>query len=424
MIDPRVLRDHPDLIRAAQAKRGLSDEVVDVALAADAARRDAIAAFESLRAEQKTLSKQIPQAQGDEKTELLARTKTLSAEVKAAEAAQTEAEQVWQDAMLAIPNPAADEAPAGGEDDFIVLETIGTPRDFAAEGFEPRDHIELGKMLGAIDIERGAKVSGSRFYFLTGVGAELEFALINLAMEQAREAGFTQVIAPSLVKPEAMAGTGFLGQAADDVYRIEGQDMYLVGTSEVPMAAYHSDEILDGASFPLRYAAFSPCFRKEAGSHGKDTKGIIRVHWFDKVEMFVYTSPEDAEAEHLRLLEWEKEFLTKLELAFQVIDVAAGDLGLSAQRKFDCEAWIPTQGKYRELTSTSNCTEFQTRRLNTRGRYDGEVKPVATLNGTLCAMTRTIVAILETHQQADGSVRVPKALQKWLGREVLTPVNS
>ncbi|MCW2855798.1 MAG: seryl-tRNA synthetase [Marmoricola sp.] len=422
MIDPKVLRDSPDLIRAAQAKRGLSSDVVDRALAADEARRGAIAEFEALRAEQKQLGKLIPQAQGEEKTALLEKTKVLAAGVKEAEAAQTAAEQGWQDAIMAIPNPAAAETPAGGEDDFVVLETVGTPRDFTAEGFEPRDHIELGRMLGAIDIERGAKVSGSRFYFLTGVGAELEFALINLAMEQAREAGFTQVIAPSLVKPRAMDGTGFLGQAADDVYRIEGQDLYLVGTSEVPMAAYHSDEILDGASLPLRYAAFSPCFRKEAGSHGKDTKGIIRVHWFDKVEMFVYTTTEDSYAEHQRLLGWEKAFLDKLELAYRVIDVAAGDLGLSAIRKFDCEAWIPTQDKYRELTSTSNCTEFQTRRLDTRGRFSGEVRPISTLNGTLCAMTRTIVAILETHQQADGSVRVPLALQKWLGREVLEPV--
>ncbi len=423
MIDPRIVRDDPDRVRAAQAKRGLSAEVVDRALSADAARRTAILDFEAKRGEQKKLGKLIPQAQGEEKQALLARTKTLSADVKAAEAAQGAAEEEWQSALMSIPNLAADESPAGGEDDFTLLETIGTPRDFAAEGFEPRDHIELGRILGAIDIERGAKVSGSRFYFLTGVGAELEFALINLAMQQAREAGFTQVIAPSLVKPRAMDGTGFLGQAADDVYRIEGQDMYLVGTSEVPMAAYHSDEILDGAKLPLRYAAFSPCFRKEAGSHGKDTKGIIRVHWFDKVEMFVYTTPEESYAEHQRLLGWEKQFLDSLELAYRVIDVAAGDLGLSAQRKFDCEAWIPTQGKYRELTSTSNCTEFQTRRLDTRARYDGDVGPVATLNGTLCAMTRTIVAILETHQQADGSVRVPKALQPFLqGREVLEPV--
>ena len=423
MIDPRILRDDPDRVRAALAKRGLSGDVVDRALAADAARRASIASFEAKRAEQKQLGKRVAQAQGDEKQELLARTKALAAEVKEADAAQGEAEAAWQDIVMSLPNLAAEEAPAGGEDDFVVLETVGTPRDFAAEGFEPRDHIELGRILGAIDLDRGAKVSGSRFYFLTGVGAELELALINLAMEQAREAGFTQVIAPSMVKPRAMDGTGFLGQAADDVYRIEGQDMYLVGTSEVPMAAYHSDEILDGASLPLRYAAFSPCFRKEAGSHGKDTKGIIRVHWFDKVEMFVYTTTEDSYAEHQRLLEWEKQFLDKLELAYRVIDVAAGDLGLSAIRKFDCEAWIPTQGKYRELTSTSNCTEFQTRRLDTRGRFGQDIRPISTLNGTLCAMTRTIVAILETHQQADGSIRVPKALQPWLGgREVLEPV--
>lgn len=425
MIDPRILREDPDRVRAAQAKRGLSDEVVDRALSADTERRSAIAAFEAKRAEQKQLGKLIPQAQGEEKQALLAQTKTLAAEVKEAEAAQVAAEQEWNDALLSMPNLAAAEAPEGGEDDFVVLETVGTPRDFAAEGFEPRDHVELGRILGAIDIERGAKVSGSRFYFLTGVGAQLELALINLAMEQARNAGFTQVMAPALVRPRAMDGTGFLGQAADDVYKIEGDDLYLVGTSEVPMAAYHSDEILDGASLPRRYAAFSPCFRKEAGSHGKDTKGIIRVHWFDKVEMFVYTTTEESYAEHQRLLAWEKEFLDKLELAYRVIDVAAGDLGLSAIRKFDCEAWIPTQGKYRELTSTSNCTEFQTRRLDTRGRFDGATKPISTLNGTLCAMTRTIVAILETHQQADGSVRVPQALQPHLGGlEVLKPVDA
>ena len=425
MIDPKVLRDEPDRVRAARAKRGLSDEVVSRSLEADTARRAAIAAFEEKRAQQKQLGALIPKAQGEEKQQLLAQTKTLAAEVKAAEAARGEAEETWQRALLEIPNLAAPEAPEGGEDDFAVLEHVGTPRDFAAEGFEPRDHIELGKLLGAIDIERGAKVSGSRFYFLTGVGAQLELALVNLAMDQAREAGFTQVIAPSLVRPRAKDGTGFLGQAADDVYRIEGEDLYLVGTSEVPMAAYHSDEILDPAHLPLRYAAFSPCFRKEAGSHGKDTKGIIRVHWFDKVEMFVYTTLEESYAEHERLLAWEKELLGKLELAYRVIDVAAGDLGLSAIRKFDCEAWIPTQGKYRELTSTSNCTEFQSRRLDIRGRFEDGTKPLATLNGTLCAMTRTIVAILETHQQADGSVRVPQALQPYMGGlEVLKPVGA
>jgi seryl-tRNA synthetase len=397
--------------------------VVDEALAADERRRSSIADFERLRAEQKQLGKQIATARGEDRLALLERTKSLAAVVKKAEAGQTEAEQLYRELMLSIPNVAAEEAPEGGEDDFVVLEMIGTPRDFTAEGFEPRDHVELGRLLGAIDVERGAKVSGSRFYYLTGVGADLELALVNMAMDQARGAGFTTMIPPALVKPRAMEGTGFLGQAADDVYRIEGQDAYLVGTSEVPLAAYHSDEILDADSLPLRYAAFSPCFRKEAGSHGKDTRGIIRVHWFDKVEMFSYTTIEESYDEHRRLLAWEKEWLDKLELAYRVIDVAAGDLGLSAERKFDCEAWIPTQGRYRELTSTSNCTDFQTRRLDIRGRFADGVKPIATLNGTLVAVPRTIVAILETHQQEDGSVKVPKALQPYLqGREVLEPV--
>ena len=423
VIDPRMLRDDPDLIRAAQERRGLSAAVVDEALGADERRRRAITEFEGLRAEQKTLGKQIPKAQGEEKQELLARTRTLAAAVKEAESAQSAAEREYAEIVRGIPNPAAPEAPAGGEDDFVVLEHVGTPRDFEAAGFAPRDHVELGRMLGAIDIERGAKVSGARFYYLTGVGAELELALLNLAMEQARTAGFVPVIPPALVRPRAMDGTGFLGQAADDVYRIEGEELYLVGTSEVPMAAYHSDEILDADSLPRRYAAYSPCYRKEAGSYGKDTSGIIRVHWFDKVEMFTFTTMAEAEAEHQRLLAWERAFLDSLELAYRVIDVAAGDLGLSALRKFDCEAWIPTQGRYRELTSTSNCTDFQSRRLDIRTRTPEGTRHVATLNGTLCAMTRTIVALLETHQQADGSVHVPAALRPYLGgRELLEPV--
>ena len=418
-----MLRDDPDRVRAAQVRRGLSADVVDSALALDERRRATIVEFERLRAEQKSLGKEISRAQGDAKQELLARTRVLAAAVKTAEAAQAAAEAEYREVMLAIPNLAADESPAGGEDDYVVLEHVGEPRDFTAEGFEPQDHIELGRTLGAIDIDRGAKVSGARFYYLTGVGAELELALVNFAMDQARETGFTPMIAPALVRPRAMEGTGFLGQAADDVYRIEGEELYLVGTSEVALAAYHSDEILDSNRLPLRYAAFSPCFRKEAGSYGKDTTGIIRVHWFDKVEMFSYTTVEESYDEHQRLLGWEKQFLTKLGLAFRVIDVAAGDLGLSAQRKFDCEAWIPTQGRYRELMSTSNCTDFQARRLDIRGRFAEGTRHLATLNGTLCAMTRTIVAILETHQQADGSVLVPEALRPYLhGRELLEPV--
>ncbi|MEO6509464.1 MAG: serine--tRNA ligase [Nocardioides sp.] len=421
MIDPRLVREEPDRVRAAQAKRGLSGEVVDRAISADGTRRSAIAEYERLRGEQKTLGKQIPQAQGDQKAALLEQTKELSGRVKAAEAAQTEAEELWRSTLMEIPNIAADEAPAGGEEHFRLIETVGTKPEF---DFEPRDHVELGQLLGAIDIERGAKVSGSRFYFLRGIGAQLELALVNMAMDQARNAGFIQMIAPALVKPRAMEGTGFLGQAADDVYKIEDQDLYLVGTSEVPLAAYHSDEILDASALPIRYAAFSSCFRKEAGSHGKDTRGIFRVHWFDKVEMFVYTTVEESFAEHLRLLEWEKEFLDKLELCYRVIDVAAGDLGTSAQRKFDCEAWIASQGRYRELTSTSNCTDFQTRRLDTRRRdEDGTIGTVATLNGTLCSTNRPIIALLETHQQADGSVKVPQALQPYLGGlDVIKPV--
>ncbi|MCL8025284.1 serine--tRNA ligase [Nocardioides bruguierae] len=429
MIDPKVLRDDPDRVRASLAKRGLSDEVVDRSLAADSARRAAIAEFESKRAEQKSMGKQVAQAQGDEKAALLARTKALAAEVKAAEAAQKEAEETWNECLSSMPNLTAEPTPAGGEEDFALLETVGEIRDFAAEGFTPRDHVELGRMHAAIDLERGAKVSGSRFYFFTGIGARLHRALIAMALDMAQANGFIEVVPPSLVKPKAMEGTGFLGQAADDVYRIEGQDMYLVGTSEVPMAAYHSEEILDADALPFRYAAVSPCFRKEAGSHGKDTRGIFRVHWFDKVEMFVYTTLEEAPAEHERLLAWEREFLDALELSYRVIDVAAGDLGLSAFRKFDCEAWIPSQERYREVTSTSNCTDFQTRRLDTRGRFAKEdggtaTGPIATLNGTLCSVNRPIIALLEQHQQADGSVRVPQALQPYLGGlEVLTPVH-
>jgi seryl-tRNA synthetase len=321
-----------------------------------------------------------------------------------------------------VGNLVFDDVPPGGEDDYLVLETLGTPRDFPAEGFQPKDHLELGQLLGAIDVERGAKVSGSRFYYLTGQGAELELALINLAMSTAIGNGFIPFIPPSLVKPQAMEGTGFLGQAAQDVYHLEEDDLYLVGTSEVPLAAYHADEILDLDTLPRRYVGFSPCYRREAGSHGKDTRGIFRVHWFDKVEMFVFCAPEHAESEHQRLLQWEKDFISALEIPFQVIELAAGDLGLSAARKYDCNGWLPTQDRYREITSASNCTDFQARRLNIRGRFDSGTAPVATLNGTLCAMTRTIIMILENHQQADGSVRIPDALRRYLGgREALTP---
>ncbi|MEU7165720.1 serine--tRNA ligase [Streptomyces morookaense] len=423
MIDLRLLREDPDRVRASQRARGEDVGIVDALLSADERRRSSGVRFDELRSEQKALGKLIPKASGDEKAELLKKAGELAAAVKAADAEQDEAAAETQRLLLQVGNLVHPDVPRGGEDDFVVLETVGTPRDFAAEGFEPKDHLELGQTLGAIDVERGAKVSGSRFYYLTGVGALLELALVNAAIGQATAAGFTPMLTPALVKPRAMEGTGFLGQAAQDVYHLEKDDFYLVGTSEVPLAAYHMDEIVEADRLPLRYAGFSPCFRREAGTYGKDTRGIFRVHQFDKVEMFSYVAPEEAEAEHARLLEWEKQWLTSLELPFQVIDTATGDLGASASRKFDCEAWIPTQGKYRELTSTSNCNEFQARRLSVRMRDGKNVKPLATLNGTLCAVPRTIVALLENHQQADGSVRVPEVLRPYLGgREVLEPV--
>ncbi|MCE4943433.1 MULTISPECIES: serine--tRNA ligase [Streptomyces] len=427
MIDLRLLREDPDRVRASQRARGEDVALVDALLSADERRRSSGVRFDELRSEQKALGKLIPKASGDEKAELLKKAGELAAAVKAADAEQDEAKEETQALLRKLGNIVHPDVPVGGEEDFTVLETHGTVRDFAAEGFAPKDHLEIGELLGAIDVERGAKVSGSRFYYLTGVGALLELALVNAAIAQATEAGFTPMLTPALVRPRAMEGTGFLGQAAENVYHLERDDFYLVGTSEVPLAAYHMDEIVDAEQLPLRYAGFSPCFRREAGTYGKDTRGIFRVHQFDKVEMFSYVAPEDAEAEHRRLLEWEKQWLTGLELPFQVIDVATGDLGASASRKFDCEAWIPTQGKFRELTSASNCDEFQARRLSVRMRetVDGKpkVKPLATLNGTLCAVPRTIVAIFENHQQPDGSVRVPEVLRPYLGgREVLEPV--
>ncbi|MFM8775165.1 MAG: serine--tRNA ligase [Actinomycetota bacterium] len=433
MIDPRVLRETPDILRESQRRRGEDVALVDRLVALDQQRRQAQHEYDQLRAEQKQLSKQIGPLQGAAKKNpddaqvraeldaLMATAAGLAERVKQADADAARATQEADEAWLLVSNVVDMRSPVGGEEDFAVLEVVGTPRDFGTEGFVPRDHLELGEMLGAIDVERGAKVSGSRFYFLTGPGAMLELALLNLAVAQATSYGFIPVIPPVLVAPRAMEGTGFLGQAAENVYRIESDDMYLVGTAAVPLAGLHSDEILPGDALPLRYVGWSSCFRREAGSYGKDTRGIIRVHQFDKVEMFVFCRPEDAEAEHERILGWEREFMDKLEIPYRVIDVATGDLGSSAARKFDIEAWIPTQGTYREVTSTSNTTEFQARRLGIRMRDGDDTRALATLNGTLCAMPRVIVALLENHQQADGSVTVPAALRPFLGTDVLEP---
>jgi seryl-tRNA synthetase len=419
VIDPQLLREDPESVRQSQRLRGSSVELVDSAIAADAERRASIQKFEKLRAEQNAFSRTVSTAPKDEKRALVLQAQALAAQVKDAQQLSQNAEAEFTKVVGAIGNVTIDGVPAGGEDDWELVREVGTPRSF---DFEPRDHADLGESLGAIDIARGVKVSGSRFYFLKGVGARLELALMNLALDTAIDEGFTPLITPTLVRPEIMAGTGFLGEHSDEIYYLPADDLYLTGTSEVALAGFHSDEILDLAAGPLRYAGWSTCYRREAGSAGKDNRGILRVHQFNKLEMFSYVLPDDAEAEHERLLALQERMLTACELAYRVIDVAAGDLGSSAARKFDIEAWVPTQGTYRELTSTSNCTTYQARRLDIRYRTDsGKTSPVATLNGTL-ATTRWLVAILETHQQADGSVVVPPALRPYLrGLELLEP---
>jgi seryl-tRNA synthetase len=422
VIDPQLLRENPDVVRRSQEARGVATSTVDDAIAADVARRAALATFEKARAEQNVFGKTVAAAPKDEKAALVAQAQEMAAAVKTAQAAVTDAEAEFLSVVGGIQNIVIDGVPAGGEENFVTLREVGTPRVFDPAAFPegPRDHLAIGEILGAIDMERGAKVSGSRFYFLKGVGALLELAIVRMGLDRALAAGFEPLITPTLVRPEIMAGTGFLGAHSDEIYYLEKDDLYLTGTSEVALAGYHKDEIID-VSEPIRYAGISTCYRREAGSGGKDTRGIIRVHQFQKLEMFSYVDPADAEAEHERLLAMEEGMLSSLGLAYRVIDVAAGDLGSSAARKFDTEAWVPTQGAFRELTSTSNCTTYQARRLDIRYRTpEGKTAPVATLNGTL-ATTRWIVALLETHQQPDGSVLVPEALQPYLGLDVLRP---
>jgi seryl-tRNA synthetase len=420
VIDPQLLRDDPDRVRRSQEARGSSVALVDDAIAADSERRRRIGEFENLRAEQNVFGKTVAAAPKEQKKALVTQAQELATRVKAAQQLSTDAELAFTRIVGSIGNITVDGVPAGGEDDWALVREVGTPASF---DFEPRDHAELGDLLGAIDIARGVKVSGSRFYYLKGAGARLELALMSLGLDRALDAGFTPLITPTLVRPEVMAGTGFLGEHADEIYYLPADDLYLTGTSEVALAGYHSDEIIDLSAGPLRYAGWSTCYRREAGSAGKDNRGILRVHQFNKLEMFSYVLPEQAEEEHERLLAWQEGMLQACGLSYRVIDVAAGDLGSSAARKFDVEAWVPTQGAYRELTSTSNCTTYQARRLDIRYRAEsGKTAPVATLNGTL-ATTRWLVAILETHQQADGSVIVPDALRPYLrGLEVIEPI--
>ncbi|ACU84545.1 Seryl-tRNA synthetase [Brachybacterium faecium] len=419
MIDLRHLRENPEAVRDAQRARRRDPATVDAVLEADVRWRETTAAFESARAEQKSFGKKVAQAKGEEKQALLAEVKQLAADVKRLEAEAGEALTIRDAALREIPN-LAEGAPEGLEDDFTVREHVGEVPRF---DHPVKDHLEIAEGLRAIDMARGAKVSGARFYFLRGIGAQLELAILNSAIDQATRAGFTPMITPTLVLPEAMEGTGFLGEHADEVYHLDkDDDLYLVGTSEVALAGYHKDEIIDLSDGPLRYAGWSACYRREAGSYGKDTRGIIRVHQFHKVEMFSYCRIEDSYAEHERLLDWEREMMARIDVPYRIIDTAAGDLGTSAARKFDCEAWMPSQETYRELTSTSNTTQFQARRLNIRERTEDGLRPVATLNGTL-GTTRFLAAILENHQQGDGSVVVPEGLRPYLGgREVFEPV--
>ncbi|WP_279075679.1 serine--tRNA ligase [Alloscardovia omnicolens] len=425
MLDIQFIREHADIVKESQRKRGESVELVDETLRADQERRDSLKAFEDARAQQKAMGKKVASAPNEEKAALIAQTKELAAQVAQFKDATDKATATYTDLMWKFSNVVEDDAPAGGEDDYVVVQEIGTPRDFSAEGFEPKNHLDLGVGVAGIDMTRGAKVSGSRFYFLRGAIARMELAMLTMAVDQAENNGFIMTTTPTLVRPEIMAGTGFLNAHADEIYRLrEPDDSYLVGTSEVALAGMHADEIIDLSNGPLRYAGWSSCYRREAGSAGKDTMGIIRVHQFNKVEMFTYVKQEDSQAEHKRLLAMEQEMLGKVEVPYRIIDTAAGDLGSSAARKFDCEAWVPTQGRYRELTSTSNCTEYQARRLNIRERVDeGGTRPVATLNGTL-ATTRWLVAILENQQNADGSINVPAAMRPYMGgKEVIEPTS-
>ena len=419
MIDPNLLRENPDAIKASQRARGNDESIVDEAVQADATWRKKLQEFETLRAEQNAAAKLVGAASKEDRPTLIAAGQVLADKVKAAQEIANAAEARLNELMWKIENVVISEVPAGGEENFKVIKEVGSHAKF---DFEPRDHVALGELLDVIDIERGVKVSGSRFYFLKGWGARLELALMNLALDLATKHDFTALITPTLVRPEVMAGTGFLGEHSDEIYYLPADDLYLTGTSEVALAGYHRDEIIDLSNGPVRYAGWSTCYRREAGSAGRDTRGILRVHQFNKLEMFSYVKPEDAEQEHLKLLALEEEMLQACELSYRVIDTAAGDLGSSAARKYDSEAWIPSQNQHRELTSSSNCTTFQARRLNVRYRTEnGKTATAATLNGTL-ATTRWLVAILETHQQADGTVRIPTALRPYLGgAEVISP---
>ncbi len=411
MLDVGVLRNDPDTLRASLGRRGLD---VDVAALGefDARRRRARAEAEELRAEQKELGRSIAGLDGPAKDEAVARAGSLADEYKAALAAADALDAEFNATWLTLPN-LVDPTAADGltEEDAEELRRWGEV--LVGDGL--RDHVELGELHGIIDVERSAKVSGTRFGYLFGPLARLEFALVQWAMDRLEPYGFVPVVPPVLVRAAALFGTGFFPGDRDQVYAVEADELYLVGTSEVSLAAMHGDEIFDADRLPLRYAGFSTCFRREAGAHGKDTRGIFRVHQFDKLEMFIFCHPDDSADQHEFLLAREEELVQALDLPYRVVNVAAGDLGASAAKKYDIEAWFPGQQRYREITSTSNTTDFQSRRLKIRFRDESGNRLVHTLNGTAIAMGRTLIAIVENHQQPDGSIEVPEALRPYVG---------
>ncbi|MFQ5523760.1 MAG: serine--tRNA ligase [Acidimicrobiia bacterium] len=415
MIDPKLLRENPDLIRESLRRRGV-DLDLEAIIELDAAHRAALREAEELRARQKEAGRRIASLEGEEKQQAIDEVAELAAAVKEATTRVDQLAEELRVRMLEIPNlVAADAADGYTEEDAVEIKRFGDP---SSEG---TDHATLGEALDIIDTKRAAKVSGSRFGYLKGKGAMLELALVRWAMDHLVEEGFTPMIPPVLVREHALEGTGFFPEAREQVYAIPRDELFLVGTSEVPMAAYHGDEILNAEDLPTRYAGFSTCFRREAGTYGKDTAGIFRVHQFDKVEMFAFTTPDQSPEEHERLLSIEEALVRQLDVPYRVVNIAAGDLGASAAKKYDVEAWFPGEQRFREVMSCSNTTDFQARRLKIRYRANKGNVLVHTLNGTACAVGRTILAILENHQQPDGSVRIPEALRPYTGFEIIEP---
>jgi seryl-tRNA synthetase len=418
MIDPRLLRDDLDATATALARRGVPRERVEQLRDLDQQRRDLIAEVDAARSEQKATSRLIGQAAPEDRGAMIEAAADLKDRVTRLEAELSQVEADHARLFAFLPNLPHQQAPDGQEGEGVVLRTIGPDRP--AFGFQPRDHVALLEDADALDLARGAKVSGARFAYLKGEGALLEFALVRYAIDIAMAHGHTPVIPPVLVREDAMYGTGFLPTDEQQIFLTRDDDFYLIGTSEVPLAALHMDELLDPAQLPLRYVGYSPCFRREAGAHGKDTRGILRVHQFEKVELFSFVAPDASGAEHERILSIQEEVFAGLGIHAQVVDIPVGDLGASAARKFDLEAWMPGQDAYREITSCSNTTDYQARRLKARIRVDGGDNVLAhTLNGTALAVQRAIIALVEQHQREDGTVLVPERLVPYLGREVL-----